>query len=203
MTPEEFRVLLEERSDAELLGHCLVEDVTPFVFEPAPDRWNRFRDELVRGLGISPVDIRVVGSARFGFSTKPYSGLRAFNDNSDIDVAIVNSDLFDRLWLELLAAAYPRPPVTETLGGWLRSRRNEVYTGWVKPLGIHIDAGVFGAKARPVLDFKKRWFETLQSASRLPPRRHESVSGRLYRTWKHAELYHLNSLASLRKSLIS
>ena len=32
-------------------------------------------------------------------------------------------------------------------------------------------------------------------------RRHEDITGRLYRTWEHAELYHLHSLASLRKSL--
>jgi hypothetical protein len=148
-------------------------------------------------------DIRIVGSALFGFSMKPGQNLRNFSDESDIDVIVVNAKLFDELWLGLLAAAYPRPPITDRIsGGWLRRRRNELYTGWLTPLDIHLDSKIFGAKAKPVLDFRIRWFNALKQASHHPVRRHEDVQGRLYRTWQHAELYHLDSLAALRRSLV-
>lgn len=146
-------------------------------------------------------DIRVVGSGRFGFSTQPGSNLRSFRDTSDIDVIIVNNGLFDQLWLALLNAAYPRPPITDRFGGWLRARRNEVYTGWLTPVEIHLDAKIVGTRAQPVLEFRTRWFNALKQASRYPPRRHENITGRLYRTWRHAELYHLYSLGELRKTL--
>ncbi|MFY9555998.1 MAG: hypothetical protein WAV47_14910 [Blastocatellia bacterium] len=154
-------------------------------------------------LSVSREDIRVVGSGRFGFSMKPGHNLRRFRDTSDIDVVIVNPDLFDQLWLAVLAAAYPRPPITNRnrLGGWLATRRNELYTGWLTPLEIKLDIRIFGSKARPVLEFNTRWFNALKRASRYAPRRHEDLNGRLYRTWQHAELYHLHSLGELRRTL--
>jgi len=201
MTSQEFRDLLERQSDLQLLEPCLSDDRAPYVFQQKPPSWDTFRDELVSGLHVSRNDIRIVGSARFGFSMKPGYNLKSFSDTSDIDVVIVNANLFDQLWVALLDAAYPRPPVTNVLGGWLQTRRNELYTGWLTPLEIKLDRKIFGVKAEPVLDFNTQWFNTLKQASRHPPRRHENITGRLYRTWRHAELYHLNSLATLRRTL--
>jgi hypothetical protein len=201
MTSQEFRDLLEQQSDLQLLGPCLRDDRTPYVFQQKPAAWDTFRDELALGLHVSRADIRVVGSARFGFSMKPGHNLKSFSDTSDIDVVIVNANLFDQLWMALLDAAYPRRPITNVLGGWLQRRRNELYTGWLTPLEIKLDRKIFGEKAAPVLDFNTQWFNTLKQASRHPPRRHEDITGRLYRTWRHAELYHLNSLATLRRTL--
>ena len=201
MEAEEFRDLLHERTDDQLLDTCLRDEVTPFVFESQASRWDSFREEVAAGLQVDRAGIRIVGSARLGFSLKPGLGLRHFLDTSDIDVVVVDAAAFDRLWVALLAAAYPRPPHTERIGGWLRRRTNEVYTGWLSPLDVRLDVKIFGAKARPVLDINARWFDTLKKAARHPPRRHEDITGRLYRSWEHAELYHLHSLAALRKSL--
>jgi len=201
MTHEEFRDLLRQRSDLQLLDPCLRDEATPYVFEPKPVAWDTFREELVSRLGVSRGDIRVVGSGRFGFSMKPGRGLKSFGDTSDIDVVVVNAGLFDQLWVALLHAAYPRPPIIDKFGGWLQARRNEVYTGWLTPREIRLDIKIFGLKAKPVLDFRTLWFNALKQASRHPPRRHEDITGRLYRTWRHAELYHLYSLAELRKTL--
>jgi len=201
MISGEFQQLIEEQTDAQLLGPCLYDDLVPYVFEPKPATWNTFRDLLVSSFNVVRTDIRVVGSGRFGFSLKPGQNLKSFDETSDIDVIVVNAVLFDELWLALLSAAYPRPPFTTYLGGWLGRRRSEVYTGWLTPLEIKLDAKIVGKKAKPVLDFNFRWFNTFKAASRHPPRRHEDINARLYRTWEHAELYHVNSLASLRKSL--
>jgi hypothetical protein len=200
MTSQEFRDLLNAKSDEQLLEPCLREDVLPFVFEPKPSSWDDFRDGLVSDLGIAREDIRIVGSGRFGFSMKPEYNLRLFRDESDIDVLIVNAALFDQLWVALLTAAYPRTPLTYRLGGWLERRRNDLYTGWISPRDIQIDIRIVGAKAKPILLLRTLWFNALKRASRYPPRRHEDVRARLYRTWRHAELYHLHGLGELRRS---
>ena len=200
MTPAEFLELLQSQTDEQLLDPCLREDVVPFVFEPRPNRWEDFRDGLISDLGIGRDDIRVVGSGRFGFSMKPEYNLRRFRDESDIDVLIVNASLFDQLWVELLTAAYPREPLAHRIGGWLENRRNDLYTGWITPGSINLDITIV-PKAKPILDLRARWFNALQRASRLPPRRHSGVRSRLYRTWRHAELYHLHGLGKLRQSL--
>lgn len=202
MTSQDFRKLLQQQTDLQLLDPCLRDDHVPYVFQPKPESWDTFRGELVSQLAVSRADIRIVGSARFGFSLKPGRNLRGFRDTSDIDAVIVNADLFDELWVAMLDAAYPRGgPIMQEFGGWLRRRRNELYTGWLTPLEIRLDSRIFGVKAKRVLDFNTRWFNALKQASRHPPRRYEDITGRLYRTWRHAELYHLHSLAELRKTL--
>jgi hypothetical protein len=200
MTPAEFLELLQSQTDEQLLDPCLREDVVPFVFEPRPNRWEDFRDGLISDLGIGRADIRVVGSGRFGFSMKPEYNLRRFRDESDIDVLIVNASLFDQLWVALLTAAYPREPLAHRIGGWLENRRNDLYAGWITPSSINLDITIV-PKAKLILDLRARWFNALQRASRFPPRRHSGVRSRLYRTWRHAELYHLHGLGKLRQSL--
>lgn len=201
MTTAEFEAMLGDLTDEQLLGPCLLEEIVPFVFDPKPETWETFRDELAGRLDVARADIRIVGSARFGFSLKPGRNLRGFSDRSDIDVVVVSQELFDNLWYALLQAAYPRPPITEKLGGWVQQRRNEIYTGWLTPRDIQLNRKIFGAKAQPVLDFKLLWFTALKEASRHPVRRHEDVNGRLYRSWQHVEFYHLHSLAALRRDL--
>jgi len=200
MTPAEFRDLVSSHTDAQLLDPCLRDEDTPFVFA-AVESWNSFRDGLATRLGAARADIRVIGSGRFGFSLKPWKNLRLFEDTSDIDVVIVNANLFDELWLALLHAAYPRGVIAGKLGGWLRDRRNELYTGWLTPLAFALDVSIVGTKGQPVIDFSTRWFNAMKEAGRHPVRRHEEINSRLYRTWRHAELYHLDSLAELRKTL--
>ncbi len=201
MTPEAFLQLVRQRTDLDLLGLCLHDAEPPFVFETKPVSWDTFREALTSNLPITREDIRIVGSARLGFSMRPGRNLRLFADTSDIDLVVVNAALFDELWGALLTAAYPRHPITGILGGWLVHRRNEIYTGWLSPPQMRLDKTIFGAKATPVLEFRTKWFNALKEASRHPPRRHEDIQGRLYRTWRHAELYHLHSLGELRRSL--
>jgi len=203
MTALEFRESLGQNSDQELLGLCLRDDITPYVFESKPEMWSLFKNQLALRLGTSADSIRVIGSGRLGFSLKPGNNLREFQDTSDIDVIVISPDLFDELWQRLLEAAYPRPPMLQRLGGWIAARRNEVYTGWISPLEISLDSKIVGPKAKPVLQLRLQWFNALKEASQYPPMRHEDISGRLYRTSSHADLYHLDSLAALRRSLLN
>jgi hypothetical protein len=116
MTSDEFRELIAANDDATLLGPVLRENLVPYVFDPDPPTWDAFRGGRVAAFGVAVDDITVVGSGRFGFSMRPDANLRAFTDQSDIDVIVVNARLFDQLWINLLRAAYPRPPVTSQVG---------------------------------------------------------------------------------------
>src|SRR5205085_560567 len=99
---------------------------------------------------INIADIRIVGSGRLGFSLKPGNNLRGFQDTSDIDVVVVNSQAFDELWLAMLRAAYPRPPIE--FGTRLSKGRRDLYTGWLTPEDIRLDLTIYGEKARPALE---------------------------------------------------
>jgi hypothetical protein len=200
MQSRDFREVMSQSSDGDLLDLCLLGDGVPFVTS-SQESWNSFRDSLVNMLPIKHGDIRIVGSARLGFSMKPRNNLRRFQDTSDIDVVIVNDLLFDWLWVALLTAAYPRSALFRGAGGWSEAGRSELFAGWLTPHLVRLDYRILGARAAPILEFKTTWFNALKEAARHPTRRHQDINGRLYRTWKHAELYHLHSLAELRKSL--
>lgn len=203
MTAAEFRELIAGSNDEALLGPCLHDDRVPYVFDPKPVAWIDFRSEVSQSLAIDIADIVIVGSGRLGVSLKPGNNLRAFSERSDIDVVIVNAALFDQLWYDLLSAAYPRGSSAARLSGWLRARQAELYTGWLSPLAVRIDPSIHGQRAKPLLEFNVRWFNTFKSASKHPPRRHQDVKARLYRTWRHADLYHLHSITELRRTLHS
>jgi hypothetical protein len=202
METESFKTLLHAGSESDLLSTCLHDASTPFVFSPRPDSWEEFRMSLKSSLGVDGNDIRIIGSGRFGFSMKPGRNFKAFNDQSDIDVVIVNAHLFDSLWQALLEAAYPRGNIHSTAGGWLKDRRNELYTGWITPLEINLNPKFFGSRAKAVAQTRLKWFDALKNAAQIPPRRHEDINSRLYRTWRHAELYHLSSLSALRQDTL-
>lgn len=199
MTPDEFRVQLANATDDDLLNTTLRDDTVPYVFDPDPPSWTSFKNVLSEQLGLGDAPIRVIGSGRLGFSLAPDKHLKVFTDTSDIDVAVINETAFDGLWLQMLHAAYPRPPVQ--MVGSLAEVRNTAYAGFFTPLSIRLDARILGDKVLPVLQTRTRWFNTLKDAARLAPRRHEDISCRLYRTWAHAEFYHRHSLALLKAQL--
>jgi hypothetical protein len=200
MTADEFRADLRDKSLPELLDMSLHNDEPPYVLEDQ-DRWDAFRDSIVKNTGAEKSGIRIVGSARFGFSLRPNLEFRKFSDTSDIDVVVVSPDLFDSFWISLLSAAYPRHRLAQGPGGWLLKERRELYGGWLTPLKIRLDGRILGPKATPALEFKEKWFNALKEAARFPTRRHEDVQGRLYRTWTHADLYHQFSLTELKASI--
>ena len=201
MRPHEFRELLRVRRDTDLLDVCLRGDEVPFICADAAG-WMAFRQEMANCVdGLTAADIRIVGSARFGFSMRPRNQLREFTDDSDIDVVVVNETLFDRLWIALLVAAYPRLAAAREFGNWDEPGRAELFAGWLTPTAIKMDWRIVGKRGVPLFQFKQKWFDALKLAARHSTKPHNDIQGRLYRTWQHAELYHLYSIAQLRRSL--
>lgn len=201
MTADELRALLLSGGEAELLSVSLIDDSPPYVCDADEQTWSEFSKPIVKGLGVEPIDVRIIGSGRLSFSLAPAKNLRIFTDKSDIDVAIVNERLFDEFWFALLRSAYPRPPLKITPGGWVEQTQRSTYTGWFSPEIIQIDHRISGASAADLVRLRTAWFTSMKLAATHLKKRHEDIKGRLYRTWSHAELYHAHSVAALRKSL--
>lgn len=198
MSPDDFRALLDASTDAEVASVCLNTEEIPYVFDSNRNAWNSFKQSIA-SLGAIESEICVIGSARFGFSLKPSNNFRKFQDTSDIDVLVVDEHLFDSLWISLLQAAYPRPPVQVTAA--IKEHQKTLYTGWLIPSNLRFDMALSGHRIRAALDFKAAWFDAFKRAAANAVLRHEDVTGRLYRTRKHAELYLTNSISELRRSL--
>jgi len=192
-----------------LLKRPLDAVVREYIFEPEPYAfrdWPRgceiLRAHLCRSLRLSEQNVIVIGSAKVGFSLSPDNFGRRFSDDSDIDVLVVDDALFDTVWKTLLQWNYPR---RYHLSGadwkWARSRMGDLYWGWFTPDKIRYDGLSFPDVLKPLRDISVRWFNAFRSLSRYPQFAGREFSGRLYRTWDHALLYHIDGLRQISDAI--
>ena len=202
LTVEEFKkVLLEEPLDK------VVEDVVfrgdAYAFRDCPEALQRLRQHVSASFPVAPDNIVVVGSAKMGFSLSPDAFPRQFSDASDIDVLVVDERLFDKAWQTLLKWNYPRRLAwgERPERKWIRSRQADVYWGWFQPDRIQFNGLSFSKDLAPLRDLSTQWFNAFHSLSRYQAFAQKEVSGWLYRSWRHALLYHVEGLRQIKKSL--
>src|SRR5690349_9620535 len=81
--------------------------VTARLLDGIPTMWPhelsyiRWRHLVATQLGVDPMAIQLVGSARLGYSINPKKNFRKFNATSDLDIAVVSPELFEKVWTEL------------------------------------------------------------------------------------------------------
>ena len=204
--------LLACRAD-ELPGFAETEILTglPFIFGSEHDL-DRFQEYVATALGVPTAaqDVLIIGSAKTGFSLDPDRYFVPFRPASDIDVAVVHTELFDEAWRTMLSWDY----LTNRSRGqleqrWLCQRQSEVWSGWYNPRGWSLrERGglelLFPTELKPLREFSYRWFSAFRSLSRYKHHpeipRHE-VSARLYRTRDYLAMYQASGLRVLRAKL--
>lgn len=201
-TADDFKQLLMSRPLCEIVHEHVLQGL-PFVFRHTPQTLDVLRRHLTSELGLNPSDIFVVGSARTGFSLNPNNFPRQFSDSSDIDIVTVDEALFDEVWTTLLKWNYPHRLVKlgRTERDWTSLRRKNVYWGWFVPDQLRFEGISFPDALQPIRDLSTRWFNAFQGLSQYSDHAelaHREVSGRLYRTRKHAHLYHEEGLRILK-----
>ncbi|MDG4785459.1 hypothetical protein O7626_05845 [Micromonospora sp. WMMD1102] len=81
--------------------------VTARLFDGTPAAWPlelnyiKWRHLVASELGVDPMAVQLVGSARLGYSLNPRKNFRKFHASSDLDIAVISPELFDRAWSEL------------------------------------------------------------------------------------------------------
>jgi hypothetical protein len=122
----------------------------PFAFQECPAVYEEIRGWLAMRLGVHSKDVTLVGSARLGFSLSPGPLLgRAFGPHSDLDLAVVSSDLFAcfRTLFEEWARDYEE--------GVVRPRNDKEHTFWEENLAFgrrNIPKGFFDPNKIPTFD---------------------------------------------------
>lgn len=175
----------------------------PYVFRDKPAALDLLIKHLSSAIKLDEENIRVVGSAKMGFSLNPDNFPRGFSDASDIDVIVINEQLFDRIWMTLLEWHYPRRlmQLGRVEGEWAQLRRKEIYFGWLVPDEIHYEGLSFPNVLKPLRDISALWFNSFRSLSLYPEFAARTISGRLYRSWEHALRYHTEGLRQIRTKI--
>ncbi|MFG0322125.1 hypothetical protein ACF8EF_07260 [Pseudomonas sp. zjy_15] len=92
------------------------------------DQHYQLKERVCEHFNVEYNDVIMVGSGKLGFSIKPNRRFEAFGDESDIDIAVVSTRLFEKVWTE--AYAFKK-------GGAYWPKSSEFFRylseGWIRP----------------------------------------------------------------------
>jgi hypothetical protein len=117
-----------------------------------------------------------------------------------VDVVVVDPGRFDQVWYALLEWDYRIGAQKGYRKKWQLERRADIYWGYVltKPFPS-LKSIPLRNVLRPIRDLSDEWFDAFQSVGLRHPRlAGRKFSGRLYRSWQHAESYHVDGLRIVR-----
>lgn len=139
-------------------------------------------------MGIGFNNVVMVGSAKTGYSLSPKKFLKSFSDEeecrSDIDIAVVSTQLFDYFW-KLFRESYD-----VTKEGMYKYICRGIYRGYISEVDLYnID------------NCRVKWLELSNEATRQLQRKmyfkHE-IHYRIYRDWRDMEEYHIQAIENLK-----
>ena len=149
-----------------------------------------FKLIVSQSLGISFNNISIVGSSKTGYSLTPSSEkknklFRRFNEESDIDIAIVSDKLFQTYW------------------GLFRDSYSEINKSHYSFISRGIYRGYINEKYLDLIDGCRKVWNARASQSKKLLRNDlyikPEITYRLYRSWEDFEEYHLQSINEIKR----
>lgn len=165
----------------------------PHVFGENQDAYYEFRNRIAKHFDIRFQDVLIVGSAKLGYSY--YKGTD-FNIESDIDVVLVNTELFTEFHKQICDFQYKldkgRRRITREDRERYHSFLEYMAKGWMRPDKL---------PTRFQLEIiRKEWFDFFSSLSYGKSEVGDfKVAGGLYKSHYFLEKYYVNSLKSIKK----
>jgi len=131
--PDKFRdnyFCLDTIEQQSYINHLIVNNI-PFVFRHIPLLYEQIIQYLADVADLEYCDIRLIGSAKTGFSISPNPNYgNPFNEKSDLDFSIINNDLFQKLkhefylWEELYSSGEMIPKTEKEKQYWDENLKN-------------------------------------------------------------------------------
>ena len=108
MTIDYFKSKIETAEETKLNAFAdeIMATTIPWFFknefgEKAVDTYDGFKTYMAKKFDVPSNNIFIVGSALLGFSLSPKKNYKAFDDTSDIDIVIVDEELYKKYWDKL------------------------------------------------------------------------------------------------------
>lgn len=95
---EKFKAVLEGRETAKVIVQKYIVHGTPYIFKDDEDKYFDLKREIAANFSEHYNNIHMVGSAKLGFSIAPNKLWKPFTIESDIDIVIISTKLFENLW---------------------------------------------------------------------------------------------------------
>lgn len=180
-----FRGELPRREAAELVQRHITHGACYALHD---DVYFRLKQEVAENFGLHPSQVVVVGSAKLGFSIVPTKLFRPFSEESDIDIALASSELFDAFWKDVFDywARGERWPGLDEF-------RRYHFRGWMRPDKL--------PSSRSFARSYEWWnfFRSLGASGRFGPYK---LTGALYKNWYFLERYQEVCFAACKRGVI-
>ena len=133
------------------------------------------RSKIAEHFQLHPNEVLVVGSAKLGFSIVPNKLYCPFHDESDIDVVIVSSRLFDEIWEAVFSYSLEE-------GYWSKQEEftEYLFQGWIRPDKL---------PRSDTFQVGKDWWDFFQTVTSSGAYGSYKIVGALYKSWFFLENY--------------
>ena len=134
-------------------------------------------------LGVAYHNVLMVGSGKIGYSLSPFKKFKAFDEDSDIDIAIISIKMFNELWAKIRLAS------TEEYISY-NSITSSIFRGFINEKHFSNIAFARQYWNNQILDLNRCIQEDVGI-------RHQ-INYRIYRSWEDLEDYHINGINTLK-----
>lgn len=166
-------------------------DRTPFIFEDDRLKYILWKEQLAEKLQVDSKSMVFTGSSSCGFSLNPNKNYREFNEESDIDIAIISGYHFDIAWKTLRNLGTKRFDLNNIQQNSLKEHVNRlIYWGTIAT-----------DKILEILPFGKEWSLHLLDMEKVDPINNRTINIRIYKDYESLRAYHINNLTNLRTKL--
>lgn len=160
------------------------------------DEIDKFREIVSSTLKVGFLSVKIVGSAKIGFSLSPEHVLRPFEISpqaenvSDIDIAIISAKMFEELWDKIRRT---REMYRFCNKIYYQNTAQSIYKGFINESVMHKFSGL-----------EQWWQETMSPVTQKLQDKmsiEHPISYRIYRSWEDIEEYQIHSIYKSRKEL--
>jgi hypothetical protein len=191
MDKELFFQEIKEKDLSFIASKWLIERV-PFIFNENFDNYINWKEELAEQIDVDSRAITMIGSACVGFSLNPNKNFHIYNDESDIDIAIISQYHFDQAWHFLRglgADFYKLEPIIRN--SIIDHRQKYIYWGTIATNNM-----------LAIFPFGKLWTISLSNMAKIPPTEDRDIRVRVYRDFDSLRAYHIDNLEKIRNSIL-
>jgi hypothetical protein len=186
----QFRTSLEAQSPEAFVEHALFDRV-PHIFEGDRTQYVLWKRTLAKELDVDAANITIVGTAALGWSLNPAKSLKAFDAESDVDVAVISPYHFMTAWRYLRSGTSRKLSIDrKTRIAWDLHATNYVYWGTIatdRLLGI--------------LPFGEHWLKATTTMAAVIPTLNRDIKFRIYNDFESLRSYQTFSVKKARQNL--
>lgn len=177
-------------SDEFVVSKWIVEKI-PHIFNGNFEHFVKVKLAIAKKLGIDSCSVVFVGSSCTGFSLNPAKDFKVFDEQSDIDIAIVSYYYFNVAWR------------------WLRQQDATLLKGYAKKAywshrNFYIFDGTIATdKILDYLPFGAQWKKVIEELKQEPEFKDREIHIRLYQDHKALVDYHVRNVRNKLPQLLN